>query len=58
LILVQDNECGAIGFDAVDYNEDCRVGLADFAHYLAQWLICTEPHEDGCDKLWNLVEEE
>jgi len=63
-ILVQDNECGAWGFDAADYNEDCRVGLADFAHYLAQWLICTDPYDDGgfnqwgdCDAIWNIVVE-
>ena len=53
---VQDNECGAVGYDPVDYNEDCRVGLADFAHYLAQWLICTDPYDDAgdCIKLWEL----
>ena len=54
---VQDNECGAIGYNPSDYNEDCRVGLADFAHYYNEWLICTQPYEDGCDKYWNIVPE-
>ena len=68
-VLVQDNECGAIGFDPQDYNEDCTVGLGDFLHYYTQWLICTQPYDsehlfgpgvpslpNECDKLWNLVE--
>jgi hypothetical protein len=65
---VQDNECGAIGYAGMDFNEDCSVGLGDFLEFYAQWLICTQPFEDNkyddeepyemCDKLWNLVEEE
>jgi len=54
---VQDNECGALGYAGMDFNEDCRVGLGDFAHFYAQWLTCTDPYEDGCDRLWNLFEE-
>jgi hypothetical protein len=53
---VQDNDCGAIGFAPVDFNEDCRVRLDDFADYYSQWLICTKPYEDDCDALWNLEE--
>jgi len=67
VVIVQDNECGAWGYDAVDvagaFNEegepmpDCVVNLADFAHFYNQWLICTEPYDDAdvCDKFWNLV---
>jgi len=57
---VQDNECGAWGFDPLDFNEDCVVGLADFAQFYDQWTLCTEPYDDDgvCDKLWNLFEEE
>jgi hypothetical protein len=63
-INVQDNECGAVGFAPSDFNEDCAVGLADFAHYYAQWQFCTEPYDNAeeypavpseCDKYWNLV---
>ena len=66
VVIVQDNECGAIGYDQLDFNEDCRVGLADFANFYAQWLICTEPYDGAdedpvipseCVKLWNLVVE-
>ena len=60
---VEDNDCGAWGYDAVDHNEDCRVGLADFAHFFAQWPICTEPYDadtnqwGDCGALWKLVVE-
>jgi len=55
---VQDNECGAWSFNRMDFNENCRVGLADFVEFLAQWTACTQPYEDDCDSLWNLFEEE
>ena len=51
---VQDNECGAWGFDSEDFNENCTVELADFVEFLAQWTACTQPYEDGCKELWNL----
>ena len=51
---VQDNECGAWGFDSEDFNENCTVELADFVEFLAQWTSCTQPDEDGCKALWNL----
>jgi hypothetical protein len=60
VVLVQDNECGAIGFSSKDYNEDCTVGLGDFVQYYIQWLNCTEPYDGGystwgdCDAAWNL----
>jgi len=50
--MVQDNECGAWGYDPTDINEDCVVNLADAAHMTAQWLLCTEPYEDNCIKTW------
>ena len=54
-ISVQDNECGAIGYSRMDFNEDCNVGLADLANIYAQWLYCTEPFEEGCDMAWILL---
>jgi hypothetical protein len=54
-VLVQDNECGAVGFAGMDFNEDCAVGLADFANIYEQWLYCTEPYNVECDKLWILM---
>ena len=55
VFYVNDNECGAVGYDPFDFNEDCRVGLGDFAHFYAQWQICMDPYADDCDKLWVLV---
>jgi hypothetical protein len=65
VFYVNDNECGAVGYDPLDFNEDCAVGLGDFVHFYAQWQFCTEPYDNQdvypntpdpvCDKLWNLV---
>ncbi|HIJ71278.1 MAG TPA: hypothetical protein HPP87_07940 [Planctomycetes bacterium] len=55
---IQDNECGAWGYNHVDVNKDCYVNLGDFALFYEQWLMCVQPYSDGCDKLWNLLEEE
>lgn len=49
---VKDDECGAWGYDFADFNEDCVVNLADAAQMYAQWLMCTQPYEDGCLKKW------
>jgi hypothetical protein len=55
---VQDNDCGAWGYDRLDVNEDCYVNLGDVALLYSQWLFCTKRFEDPeCDSLWNLVEE-
>jgi len=55
---VQDNELGAWGFDPLDLNEDGVVNLSESVLLYDQWLWCTQPYEDGCDKLWNLGGEE
>ena len=51
---VQDNDCGAWGFNRMDFNENCAVELADFVNFIAQWTACTQPYEVGCEELWNL----
>ena len=54
---VQDNECGSVGYPRYDINENCYVDLSDVSVLYGQWLDCTLPYGDECDKLWNLVEE-
>ncbi len=54
---VQDNDCGAWGYDPLDINKDCRVDLTEAAILYGQWLFCTDPYGDQCDARWNLVEE-
>jgi hypothetical protein len=63
---VQDNECGAWGYEPLDVNEDCVVDLVDFAHYYAEWLSCTYKDKrnpqgvlgfDQCEPVWGLEEE-
>ena len=64
---VQDNECGAWGYNPLDLNGDCAVTLADFVNLYEQWLMCT--YQDGrtgtgvaefvdCEPIWGLEEEE
>jgi hypothetical protein len=56
-VEVQDNDCGAWGYDHRDVNLDCYVNLGDVALLYSQWLFCTRRFEDPeCDSLWNLVE--
>ena len=66
---VEDNECGAWGYDAADTNEDCFVDLGEIAALYGEWLFCTLPYDRAhlfgpgvpslpplCDKSWNLVD--
>ena len=61
---VQDNECGAWGYDHADLNGDCVVDLAEAAMLYGEWLFCTDPYDAGlntwgdCDAVWNLFAEE
>ncbi len=62
---VQDNECGAWGYDIADVaggeegGPDCHVNLEDAALVYVQWLMCTYPFDGGtnlwgdCDASWN-----
>jgi len=54
-VLVEDNDCGSVGYPPYDVNEDCYVGLSEVATLYGQWLFCTDPYDDAdaCDKLWN-----
>lgn len=45
---VYENDCGAWGYSAYDYNQDCVVNLADLAELASQWTQCTSPHAAGC----------
>ena len=47
-VLIAENECGAWGYDAMDFDYSCDVNLADLALFGANWLNCTEPFAPGC----------
>ena len=51
VVTIEDNECGAWGFQAMDFDENCVVNLADFAQFDELWLACTQPYAEGCDDL-------
>ncbi len=59
-VVVEDDDCGAKGYDIADINEDCVVNLGDLAVFFNQWLSCTQPYDDDgvCGRLWNLGGEE
>ncbi len=48
MVAIADNECGAWDFQSMDFNEDCFVGLEDFALFALDWLTCTKPNTPGC----------
>ncbi len=50
-VSIQENDCGAWGFDPMDFNFDCRVNLEDLASMLTRWLVCTMPNEAGCENM-------
>ncbi|MCK4629767.1 MAG: hypothetical protein KAT56_12240, partial [Sedimentisphaerales bacterium] len=37
-VRIYDNECGAIGYNCMDFNEDCQVDFKDFNMFAAEWL--------------------
>ncbi len=47
-VYIEDNDCGAWGYQDMDFNFDCVVDLADFADIAAAWLACTQPYGSNC----------
>jgi hypothetical protein len=47
-VYVEDFECGAKGYLALDFNLDCEVDLEDFATFATDWMKCTDPVYSGC----------
>lgn len=47
-VSVDDNECGVWGYFELDFDQDCVVGLNDFAEFAAVWLECTQPYGTNC----------
>ena len=40
---IEENDCGAWGFNPADFNLDCQVNLEDFAAFVQQWVECSLP---------------
>jgi len=45
---ITENDCGAWGFDPMDFDADCDVDMADLAAFAAQYLYCTRPNDPAC----------
>jgi hypothetical protein len=41
--IIQDNECGGMGYSEADLNADCTVDFHDFAVMGNDWLLSTDP---------------
>jgi hypothetical protein len=48
VVTITDNECGAWGYNPMDFNKDCRVDFKDMATFAENWLKCTQPFGPGC----------
>lgn len=48
VVELLDNECGSVGYNATDFNYDCRTDIADLAVFASQYLSCTFPNIVGC----------
>ncbi|MCK5000437.1 MAG: hypothetical protein KAS23_12925, partial [Anaerohalosphaera sp.] len=40
---IYDDECGAWGYNQMDFDQDCYVDMVDFATFANQWLASTDP---------------
>ena len=47
-ITIGEDDCGAAGFKAGDFNEDCMVDMLDLAELAMGWLDCNLPNNDNC----------
>ena len=48
VVELLDNECGSVGYNRSDLNNDCRTDLADLAIFALDYLSCTFPNIVGC----------
>jgi hypothetical protein len=48
-VTIEDNDCGAWGFNLADYNLDCQVNLEDFNYFAQEWIQCSMPDPDCQD---------
>ena len=46
---IAENDCGAWGYLAGDFDENCSVGLEDLAIVFGDWLDCTLPNIPGME---------
>jgi hypothetical protein len=48
-VLIQENDCGAWGFNRADFNLDCQVNLEDFSMFALEWIHCSLPDPECQD---------
>lgn len=50
-VSILDNDCGSWAYEPMDFDLDCDVGLEDFVDFVARWMACTMPYEEGCVRI-------
>ena len=48
-VFVEENDCGAWGFNPADFNWDCQVNLEDFVFFALEWITCSDPDPECQD---------
>lgn len=48
VVAIDEDECGAWGFQAYDLNTDCYVDLGDLNLIALEWLVCSTPNTGYC----------
>lgn len=43
VVQIEENDCGAWGFNPADFNLDCQVNLEDFSLFVQEWIGCSFP---------------
>ena len=49
-VTILEDECGAWGFDPMDFDKNCNVGVPDFGQFTGNWLNCSRPHMAECTR--------
>jgi len=47
--LVEEADCGALGYMFSDINRDCQVDIIDFSELAVKWLECNDPADSNCN---------
>ncbi len=48
VVAIDEDECGAWGFQTYDFNTDCYVDLGDLNLIALEWLTCSTPNTGTC----------
>ena len=50
-LFANGTDCAEWGYAEMDLNKDCYVNMKYFAIFCNQWMICSHPLDENCEKL-------